>query len=420
VPADKSISHRAVMLGAIAHGRSVIRNWLPAGDTIATLNAIQKLGIQVNVGSQSINAWDLTIEGQGLNGLKMPEQPINCQNAGTCMRLLAGILAGQNFPSVLDGSPQLQKRPMGRIISPLRMMGAKISSKHDRAPLHIQPADLHGIRYQMKVASAQVKSAILLAGLYSRETIQVYQPGPARDHTERMLAAMGADITVEDNWVSLQGGQPLSPLDLTVPGDISSAAFPLIAASIIPHSLITVTNIGYNKTRTGIVDMMTSMGAKLKIDNQRITGGEPAADFTFHFEELHNASFGGDIIVRAIDEFPIWAVAATQAAGESSVRDAAELRVKEVDRISILVGELSKMGAAIIEHPDGFTVTGPTLLNYAEVDSHGDHRLGMALAIAGLATNGPTLIHNADCISDSFPGFVETMQSLGADMEWTE
>jgi 3-phosphoshikimate 1-carboxyvinyltransferase len=239
-----------------------------------------------------------------------------------------------------------------------------------------------------------------------------------------MLAAMGVEVRIEGNWVTLReaedGKRTLRPLDLIVPGDISSAAFPLIAAAIVPHSQITVSNIGYNETRTGILDMLHDMGAHFTITHERITGGEPAADLTFTFSELHSANVSGHTVVRGIDEFPIWAVAATQAAGESTVCDAAELRVKEVDRIDVLAGELRKLGANIIEHPDGFTVSGPTRLYGAEVDSHGDHRLGMALAIAGLVAHGLTLIHNADCIADSFPGFRETMQALGAHIEWEE
>ncbi|MFQ5400967.1 MAG: 3-phosphoshikimate 1-carboxyvinyltransferase [Anaerolineae bacterium] len=424
IPGDKSISHRVVMLAAIADGRSTIRQWLPAGDTIATLEAVRAMGVHIAVDEHSPQAWDLEIEGRGLHGLCPPDAPLDCRNAGTCMRLLAGILAGQRFPSVLDGSSQLRKRPMGRIIEPLREMGARIAAADGRAPLHIQPGKLHSAAYRMNVASAQVKSAILLAGLYAEGETRVFQPGPARDHTERMLAAMGVKLAAEEaadgTWVLLKrlGRMGLKSLDLTVPGDISSAAFPLVAAAVVPHSEVTVTNVGLNETRIGILDILQTMGAAFSVTNRRTTGGEPAGDLTVHFDEMHATEVGGRRVVRAIDEFPVWAVAATQAAGDSTVHDAAELRVKEVDRISRLAGELRKLSVNITEHPDGFTVSGPTHLRGAEVDSHGDHRLGMALAVAGLVARDSTLVHNADCIADSFPGFVETMRALGAEMEW--
>lgn len=420
VPGDKSISHRAVMLAAIANGRSHIRNWLPAGDTIATLEAVQSLGIAIKIDKKSPQAWDLQIEGKGLHGLQAPAAPLDCRNAGTFMRLMAGILAGQSFPSVLDGSEQLRKRPMRRIMDPLRQMGADISAQDGKAPLSIQPADLQGFEYQMTIASAQVKSAVLLAGLYARGMTRIVEAGPSRDHTERMLAAMNADIIWRDSVVELNGGRELWPLDLTVPGDISSAAFPMVAAAIVPHSQITIQNVGLNETRTGILDMLKMMSASFAIENERITGGEPAADLTVCFDELHAAEISGAVVVRGIDEFPILTVAATQAAGETTVHDAAELRVKEVDRIGVLAGELRKMAVTMIEHPDGFTIGGPVRPYSAEVDSHDDHRLGMSLAVAGLVTLGETLVHDADCVSDSFPGFVETMQTLGARMEWVE
>ena len=409
------------MLAALADGISQVRNWLPAGDTKATLAAMRAMGVIVDVTEVRPQSWDLRIEGRGLHGLQPPMQPLDCRNAGTCMRLLAGIMAGQAFPSVLDGSEQLRKRPMRRITDPLQQMGAKIEATNGRAPLIITPSQLHGLEYRMNVASAQVKSAILLGGLYADGKTCVYQPGPARDHTERMLAAMGAPVVTEGSWVRLETGDwRLKPLELTVPGDISSAAFPLVAAAIVPHSQITVTNIGFNETRTGILDMLQAMGATFKVTHERVTGGETAVDLTFTFDELHSADVGGTTVVRGIDEFPIWAVAATQAAGDSTARDAAELRVKEVDRISVLAGELQKLGVHLTERPDGFTVHGPTRLHGAEVDSHDDHRLGMCLAIAGLVATGKTFVHNAHCIADSFPGFVETMQSLGANMEWVD
>ena len=424
VPGDKSISHRSVMLAAIADGTSTIHNWLPAGDTLATLEAMLALGAYIEIDQRSPQAWDLKIEGRGLHGLLPPNNPLDCRNAGTGLRLLAGLMAGQLFPVVLDGSKQLRKRPMRRIIDPLTKMGARIHSSDGRAPLQIEPSNLVGTSHLLKVASAQVKSAILLAGLYAVGQTQVYQPGPARDHTERMLSAMGVPLEEEDGWITLKPAagekQQLRPLNLTVPGDISSAAFPLVAATIVPHSEITIQNVGANETRTGLLEMLQAMGANFSVQDERITGGETAVDLTVRFDKLHATDVAGETVVRGIDEFPIWAIAATQAAGDSSVRGAAELRVKEVDRISVLAGELKKLGVSIQEHPDGFTINGPIRPHGSSVDSHDDHRLAMTLAIAGLVAGSPTIVEDAACARDSFPGFVQTMRKLGADMEWVE
>lgn len=417
VPGDKSISHRAIMFGALANGVSHIRKWLPAGDTLATLNVFRQLGVEIEVVEHSAQDWELTIHGRGLHGLLPPAAPLNFVNAGTGIRLAAGLLAGQRFPVVLDGSGQLRKRPMMRIVEPLTKMGAHIEASNGRAPLTIEPRDLQGISYTMNVASAQVKSALLLGGLYAHGATRVYQPGPARDHTERMLMAMGIEIEQDGDWVVLHHvPDHLEPLDLTVPADPSSAAFPLVAAVLVPGSAITIENVGLNNTRTGLLDLLRHMGADFEIYNERVTGGEPAGDIQVRGGHLQAADAGGPVVVRAIDEFPIWAVAASQAHGASTVRDAAELRVKEVDRISMLGGELRRMGVDMAEHADGFTVSGPTPLHGATVDSHDDHRLGMSLAIAALMANSPTQIHDADCVADSFPGFVQTMQSLGANM----
>jgi 3-phosphoshikimate 1-carboxyvinyltransferase len=430
VPGDKSISHRAVMLAGLAEGTSHVRGWLPAGDTTATLEIMRALGVEVEVDQRSDLAWDLAIHGRGLAGLRQPETALDCRNAGTCMRLLAGIMAGQAFPATLDGSEQLRRRPMGRIIKPLRQMGARLGAADDRAPLHFQPATLSAIEYRLPVASAQVKSAILLAALYAQGVTRVLEPGPTRDHTERLLEAMDVPVARDGSWVSVAGGREqvaggkgqvvLRPLDLDVPGDLSSAAFLLVAASIIPHSSITIQGVGQNQTRTGLQDILHVMGANLQAAGWRVTSGEPVADLTATFDELQSTEISGDTVVRAIDEFPIWAVAATQAAGLNRLRDAAELRVKEVDRISLLAGELARMGAEIVEYPDGMAVSGPTRLKGARVNSHGDHRLGMALAVAGLVASGETAVKDASCIADSFPGFVQVMNALGADLEFIE
>lgn len=418
VPGDKSISHRAVILLSLADGRSTVRNWLPAGDTLATLDAMRALHVNISEVQTSPQAWELTIEGQGLEGLQEPARPLNCANAGTCMRLLAGIMVGQRYASVLDGSGQLRRRPMRRIIDPLRRMGANIDGDEGHAPLRITPSSLEGITYAMKVASAQVKSAILLAGLYADGATRVIEPGPARDHTERMMKAMGVNINVEANCVELSPAQRISPLDITVPGDLSSAAFPIVAAGLVAGSEITVPGLGHNNTRTGMLDVLEQMGATFVIANRRLSGGEERCDLTVGCDRLRGQQVGGGTVVRAIDEFPVLMVAATQAEGDTIVRDAAELRVKEVDRISVLASELGKMGGHIIEHADGFAASGRAQLQGAEVDSHGDHRIGMALAVAGLMASGQTVVHNADCIDDSFPGFVESMRAVGAEMEW--
>lgn len=410
------------MLAALADGPSTIRNWLPAGDTLATLEVMRALGVVIEIDRRNSHSWDLRVEGRGLRGLKRPSGSLDCHHAGTAIRLLSGIMAGQSFPSVLDGSEQLRKRPMGRVTEPLRLMGADIRSEEGHAPLSIRPSALHGMEYKMKVASAQVKSSILLAGLYADDAVRVYEPGPARDHTERLLIAMGTIIAKSEGWVTLGeaplGGRRLLPLDMTVPGDFSSAAFPLVAAAIVPDSQITIKQVGINATRTGLLAMLRDMGANITLSNQSVTGGEPIADLTVSFTELRGIEVGEPTVVKAIDEFPIWTVATTQAAGQSVARDATELRVKEVDRIAVMAEEMRRFGANIDEREDGFTVVGPQRLSGARVDSHDDHRLGMALAVTGLVAAGTTVVDDAACMADSFPGFIETMQQLGASMEW--
>jgi 3-phosphoshikimate 1-carboxyvinyltransferase len=419
VPGDKSISHRAVLMGALANGVTTVHNWLPAGDTLATLNAIRALGVEVEVVDSQLQGWQLRIVGRGMQGLAQPEEALDCANAGTCMRLLTGILAGQPFASTVDGSAQLRARPMGRIVEPLRRMGAQIEAAHGRAPLRIKPSVLHGVDHVLPVASAQVKSALLLAGLYAQGTTRVHEPGPARDHTERMLQDMGVKLVHDEDGIGLSGPvSSLQPLDLAVPGDFSSAAFLLVAATLVPDSYIVIRQVGHNRTRTGLLDLLRQMGARITAAGEHVSGGEPVADLDISSAPLRGADAGGEAVVRTIDELPIWAVAATQAEGRSNLRDAAELRVKEVDRISALIAELSKLGARVDEMSDGFTVSGPMPLTGAEVSSRGDHRLGMALAVAGLAAGGATVIHDAGCIADSFPGFVETMRQLGALMAW--
>ena len=455
VPGDKSISHRALMLAALADGTSVVEGFLPSGDCLATLDCVRQLGAQVDrpsVGAVATPGYGprLQIKGRGLHGLVAPDRPLNCRRSGTTMRLLSGILAGQAFDSELTGESQLLRRPMRRITEPLRQMGADITDTEGHAPLLIRGGGrLRGSDHVLPVASAQVKSAVLLAGLYADGPVNVLLPGPARDHTERMLMAQIALRQTGERSspsagrlaaVSSEGGAStlaiafdavtarldpgaidyLRALTWVVPGDFSSAAFLLAAALCIPSAKVTLLGVGVNRTRTGLLEVLLSMGADVTVDNVREQGGEPVADVTASASGLMAAEVSGDTVVRMIDEFPILAVLATQAEGTTVVRDAAELRVKETDRIASVVMELRKLGAEIEPRPDGFVVVGPTRLQGAEVDSQGDHRLGMALVVAGLIARGETKVMGAECIPDSFPGFAETMTMLGAELRHGE
>ncbi len=419
VPGDKSISHRAVIFGSIAEGRTCIRNFLDGHDCRATIGIMRALGVSID----EINDTQLEIHGVGLDGLQEPDNVLDCDNSGTTMRLMAGLLAGQTFMSVLNGTGQIRGRPMGRIVDPLRTMNARIFGRQNGkyAPLTIAPSRLNAIEYPMPIASAQVKSCLLLAGLYAHGLTIVRQPGPARDHTERMLGAMGAPVTVLGNTIHSERPQtPLQPLDITIPGDISSAAFLLVAASAQPDSKLTIVNVGINSTRTGIVDALIEMGADILRKDRSLQGGEPLASLVVSGGGLRGTQFGGERIVTMIDELPVLAVAATQAQGRTVVRDAQELRVKETDRIATTVSELKKMGAQIQETADGFIVDGPTQLSGTVVDSHGDHRLAMALAVASLIAKGETTIYNAHVTADSFPGFESTLRALNVDVQETD
>ncbi|MFQ3647519.1 MAG: 3-phosphoshikimate 1-carboxyvinyltransferase [Anaerolineae bacterium] len=409
VPGDKSLSHRAVLMGAMASGASHVRGWLAAGDTEATLASVQALGVRVD----RHDKHTLTVHG---GKMQQPTAPLNFVNAGTGIRLAAGVLAGQPFPSTLDGSEQLRRRPMRRIIEPLRLMGADIEAVNDRAPLTIRPARLRGVRYELPMASAQVKSAILLAGLYAEGVTEIVEPGPARDHTERMLVSMGADIQTHGSVIRVTANGHLKPLDMTVPGDISSAAFLIVAACLVPDSDITLTNINLNPTRTGILDVLLEMGAGLEIHETGLEAGEPVGTIRARTSALRGVEVGGDVVVRMIDEFPVFMVAALCAEGETLVRDAKELRVKETDRIAVMAGELRKMGAVIEEREDGFRVVGPQQLQGAEVTGHDDHRIAMSMTVAGLVAQGASVVHEIRCAGDSFPGFPQTMARLGADV----
>lgn len=409
VPGDKSISHRCVLMGALAGGTSRVRGWLNAGDTEASLRTVQNLGIQVD----RIDANTLDIHGGTFSA---PDAPLNLVNAGTGIRLLAGIMAGQTFPSVLDGSEQLRRRPMKRIIVPLREMGASIDADDMRAPLRIHPSNLRGIEYALPVASAQVKSAVLLAGLFADGPTTVIEPGPARDHTERMLQAMGADITTEADRVTLRPGNPLRPMDITVPGDFSSAAFLIAAALIIPGSDIVIEHVNLNPTRTGLLDPLQEMGADITVTETGSEAGEPVGNIAVKYSQLQGVSVNGETVVRMIDEFPAFMVIALNATGETVVTDAEELRVKETDRIAVMSTELRKLGADITETPDGFRIVGAQQLTGAIVDGHDDHRVAMSMTIAGMTAAEQTVVTDSRCAGDSFPGFVETLARLGGHL----
>jgi 3-phosphoshikimate 1-carboxyvinyltransferase len=429
VPGDKSITHRAVILGALAEGDTRVHGWVPAEVCRTTLRCMRALGVEIVELEDTAGKSVLTIHGSGFGGLSEPADVLDCAGSGTTIRLLTGLLAGQPFLSVLTGTEPLRRRPMGRVTEPLRLMGATILGRQDGrlAPLVIRGGNLHAIDYTLPVASAQVKSAILLAGLFAEGETTVREPAPSRDHTERMLRSFGVTVDSESATRRLEGRQKLaSPAGgLTIPGDFSSAAFPLVAALIVPDSEIRIQGVGLNPTRTGLADLLFAMGAEVSVHSSGLTGGDPAAgepsgDLLVHGSALRATEAAGDLIVRAIDEFPVFAVAASQAEGTTTIRQAEELRVKESDRIATVACELRKLGALVEELPDGMAISGPTRLRGAVVECHRDHRLAMALAVAGLVADGETVVLGAEAIGDSFPGFAETMQTLGADVSTFE
>jgi 3-phosphoshikimate 1-carboxyvinyltransferase len=396
-----------------------VRNFLDGHDCRATVGVMRDLGVQIDV----LTPTELVVHGRGLDGLQEPNNVLNCDNSGTTIRLMTGLLVGQPFTSFLNGTAQLRRRPMGRIVNPLRGMGADIIGRQNGnyAPLAIRPTRLRAVEYEMPVASAQVKSSLLLAGLYAHGLTLVREPGPTRDHTERLLHAMGAPIEVIGNTVhSERPTYPLRGIEVVVASDISSAAFLLVAGAIIPDSRLTIMGVGVNRTRIGIIDALQQMGAQITYRNGRLQAGEPVADLEVRYSELRGATFGGPGIVTMIDELMVLAVAATQAKGRTVVKDAGELRVKETDRIASTVTELRKMGAKIEPTADGFIIDGPTELRGAPVESQGDHRLAMAMTIAGLVAKGTTTVYGSEVTADSFPGFEVTLQALGAELTVTE
>ena len=415
VPGDKSMSHRAAILGGLSNGICTIANFLPSEDCINTLNAMKALGADYEVLDElpGYGPVHLRIHGQSMK-LRQPAAPIDCGNAGTGMRLLAGLLAGQDFPTELFGDASLSSRPMGRITVPLAQMGANIETRGEKpgcAPLFIHPAKLQPITYEMPMASAQVKSAVLLAGMFAEGKTTVIQPAETRDHTERMLASFQVSTRREGHVISIFGGQTPESCDFTVPGDISSAAFWLVAAAALPGSRLLIKDVGLNPTRTAILKVLSRMGAHMT-EIEHSSNGEPVGNIEIHGAELIATTIFLEEIPNLIDEIPVIAVAAALARGRTIIRNAKELRVKETDRITTVVKGLRAMGAEVEEFEDGMEITGGKPLHAATIDSGGDHRIAMAFAIAGLFADGETVIKNTECVNTSYPGFSHHLDAV--------
>ncbi len=404
VPGDKSISHRAAILGAIAQGPTRVRGFLRAEDCLSTLRCLRALGVAIREQGDG-----LEIQG---GPLQEPGDVLDVGNSGTTLRLLAAVLAGHRFHSVLTGDASIRQRPMDRVADPLRRMGARISGREGGrlAPLAIDGGGLRGIPYRTPVASAQVKSAVLLAGLFAEGETSVEEPAQSRDHTERMLGAFGGAVARDGLTTRLRGPATLRGAEVGVPGDLSSAAFFLVAAALVPGSELAVAGVGLNPTRTGVLDILRMMGARVDVRDVREEGGEPVGTVDVRATRLRGAAIGGALIPRAIDELPVLAVAACLAEGETVIRDAAELRVKESDRVEALARELGRLGAAIEPQPDGLAIRGGRRLRGGRVASGGDHRIAMALAVAGLCADGPVTIDDPACIETSFPGFARALR----------
>ncbi len=410
VPGDKSISHRSLILGSIAQGETRIYNFLNSLDCLKTLECVQALGAEIELGKDN----SVKIKGEGLYGLQEPKDILDVGNSGTTIRLLTGLLSGQNFYSVLNGDVSIRKRPMKRVVEPLRLMGADIWGRKDGqfAPLSVRGNKLNPLHYTLPVASAQVKTALLLAGLYITGGTIIKEPLPTRDHTEKMLEIMQADLKISPFEIKVMGGKELRGTDIFIPGDISSAAYFIAAASILKDSQITIRQVGVNPTRTGIIEILKKMGTKIETLNYQIKSNEPQADLKIEYSKLKGVEIKKENVPFLIDELPLIAVVATQAQGKTVVSGARELRVKETDRIKAMVSELKKMGADIKEKEDGFIVNGPTGLQGAVCESYNDHRIAMSLAVAALLAEGKTIIKNSECIDISFPGFGKTLQKL--------
>ena len=406
VPGDKSISHRAVMLGSLANGVTEISGFLKGADCLSTIDCFRKMGIDID-----INGENVTVHGNGLRGLKKPDEMLYTGNSGTTTRLLCGILAGQNFDTSITGDASIQKRPMGRVVKPLSMMGAKIENEY--CPLYSTGTRLRGIDYRMPVASAQVKTAIILAGLYADGETVIHEIEKSRDHTELMLSAMGADLTVDNLDITVKPTNDLTAVNVDVPVDISSAAFFLVLGAIMPNSQITVTNVGINPTRTGIIDVLKDMGADITLENVHTSAGETVANITVRSSSLKGTTVGGDIIPRLIDELPIIAVAAVFADGQTVIKDAQELKVKETNRIRAVVDEFNKCGIDITETDDGMIINGGKSIHGADFKTYGDHRMAMSLTVLAQLADSESTLDDSDCACVSYPTFFDDFYKLG-------
>jgi 3-phosphoshikimate 1-carboxyvinyltransferase len=409
VPGDKSIGHRAVIFASIANGQSRVFNLSGGEDNLRTVQAFSDMGVKI-----SSEGGSLCVQGEGWDALSEPRGTIDCGNSGTAMRLLSGVLAGRPFVSRLDGDSSLRQRPMQRVIDPLSRMGAKITSRGEKglAPLEIQGDKLHAIDYEMAVASAQVKSAILLAGLQAGGVTTVEEPQSSRNHTELMIGGFGGETKIVARSVSVAGGQRLCGREVRIPGDISSAAFFLVAAATIPGSEITVRGVGVNPTRDGVLEVLRGMGAKIQLLNQRIETGEPVADIKVSGSQLKGVEIGPEMVARTVDEYPILAVAGALASGVTTMSGVKELRYKESDRIATMTEGLRRLGVEVEEREDGMTIRGGRPLEAASVKTYGDHRVAMSLAIAGLSTTGGIQMDDVACVNTSFPGFFELLNRL--------
>ncbi len=419
-PGDKSVSHRAAILNAIARGEAVVENFQAGADCLSTLRCLQALGVGIDWDAKPSSregGGTLRVHGAGRSGLRESDDVLDAGNSGTSLRLLTGLLAAQPFFSMLTGDASLRSRPMERVVEPLRAMGARIGGRAGgaRPPLAIEGGSLRGIRYRLPVASAQVKSALILAALYAEGETILEEPAPSRDHTERMLRAMGADVAGEGGRIRVAPlADELAPLSLRIPGDISGAAFWMVAAVAHPDAELRLTGVGVNPSRSGIVDALGAMGASISLEEEREWGCEPVADIVVRSSSLRGTVIEGSLIPRLIDEIPVLAVAASLAEGETVIRDARELRVKESDRIRTTVQELRRLGAHIEERPDGMIIRGVGALQGGTCGSHGDHRLAMALAVAGLLAQGETVVRGAEAASVSYPSFWDTFKGFSS------
>ena len=408
VPGDKSVSHRSIMFGALAEGETVITNFLPGADCLSTIACFRKMGVSIEQDGKQVR-----VIGKGFNGLIEPNEVLDVGNSGTTMRLMLGILAGQNFSAVLAGDQSIAKRTMTRVVKPLREMGAVIDGRNNGefAPLHIRGGSIEPLSYVLPVASAQVKSAILLAGLQADGETVVIEPEETRDHTERMILQFGGQVVKEGNAIKIQGHQVFKGTKVKVPGDISSAAFFMVAAAITEDSEVVLKNVGLNPTRTGIIEVMQNMGADLTV-KELPSNGEPVGDIIVRSSKLRGTTIGGNLIPRLIDELPIIALLATKAEGTTIIQDAAELKVKETNRIDTVAHELSVLGANVTPTDDGLIIQGGTQLHGGNVTSHGDHRIGMMLAVASLIAKGNVELHDPSAVDVSYPEFFDHLEQL--------